>query len=124
MSNRHIYTIICASQQASQVSSDTIDNNSHFEFQNKLGTMGLIHTPRTIYSILNGVYKRQMFLRQEPTTLSAAAATAVSGTPKNTMTIALGPTNPHIYQARLGLFDIDYLGHMNNGMLYGTCNNM
>lgn len=78
--------------------------------------MGLIHTPRTIYSILNGVYKRQMFLRQQPPPPPTTAA--VKGTPKNTMIISLGSNNPHIYQARLGLFDIDYLGHMNNGMLY------
>ena len=76
--------------------------------------MGLIHTPRTIYSILNGVYKRQMFLRQQP----PPPTVAVNRTPKNTITISLGSNNPHIYQARLGLFDIDYLGHMNNGMLY------
>ena len=81
--------------------------------------MGLIHTPRTIYSILNGVYKRQIYLRQQPISPKSTTTTAVvSGTPKNTITIGLGSTNPHIYQARLGLFDIDYLGHMNNGTLY------
>lgn len=81
-----------------------------------IGTMGLIHTPRTMYSILNGVYKRQIFLRQQVPTPTASST--VIGIPKNTMTIGLGQTNPHIYQARLGLFDIDYLGHMNNGMFF------
>jgi hypothetical protein len=75
--------------------------------------MGLIHTPRTIYSIMNGVYKRQLFFRQHPPTSIAS-----NGIPKNTLTVGLEPSNPHIYQARLGLFDIDYLGHMNNGMLF------
>lgn len=26
----------------------------------------------------------------------------------------IGPQNPHIYRARVGLFDVDYVGHMNN----------
>jgi hypothetical protein len=73
--------------------------------------MGLIHTPRTIYSILHGYYKRQVYLRQQlPTTTLSS-----HGVPMNTMIVGIGETNPHVYQARLGLFDIDYLGHMNNG---------
>ncbi len=79
--------------------------------------MGLVHTPRTIYSVLNGVYKRQIFLRQQNPSPIAATATPI-GTPKNTMTIGLEQTNPHLYQARLGLFDVDYLGHMNNGTFF------
>ena len=79
--------------------------------------MGLIHTPRTIYSVLNGVYKRQIFLRQQNPLPTATTATSI-GTPKNTMTIGLEQTNPHLYQARLGLFDVDYLGHMNNGAFF------
>lgn len=32
----------------------------------------------------------------------------------------IGRANPHIYSARLGLFDVDYLGHMNNGEFIHT----
>jgi hypothetical protein len=31
-------------------------------------------------------------------------------------TVGVTEDNKHIYHGRLGLFDIDYLGHMNNGM--------
>jgi acyl-ACP thioesterase len=71
--------------------------------------MGLIHTPRTIYSIVNGLFKRQLLLRAQPPTSSAGIQ------PRNTITTGISEMNPHVYQARLGLLDIDYLGHMNNG---------
>lgn len=58
--------------------------------------MGLIHTPRTIVSICKGLLKR----RREPLETGA---------------VGIGEGNRHVYQARLGLFDVDYLGHMNNG---------
>ena len=58
--------------------------------------MGLIHTPRTIVSICKGLLKR----RREPLDTGAAG---------------IGEGNRHVYQAKLGLFDVDYLGHMNNG---------
>jgi hypothetical protein len=86
--------------------------------------MGLIHTPRTIYSILNGVYKRQLYFRQHPSIpqpspssplISPTPSSSTTAKPTNPITIAFNPSNPHIYQARLGLLDIDYLGHMNNG---------
>jgi len=53
--------------------------------------MGLIHIPRVVYSIAKGLY------RQTPGSL-----------------VGLGPNNPHIYEARAGLFDVDSYGHMNN----------
>ena len=55
--------------------------------------MGLVHTPRVISSVLKGVYRHS------------------SPGPK---TIGFGPQNIHSYYSRLGLFDVDYLGHMNN----------
>ena len=56
--------------------------------------MGLIHTPRALYSIMRGLWKRRM----------EGGSVANAG---------LGADNPHIYTARLGVLDIDYLGHMN-----------
>jgi hypothetical protein len=59
--------------------------------------MGLIHTPRTIASICRGLWNR----RRAPPSASK-------------LIVGVGE-NHHIYRARLGLFDVDYLGHMNNG---------
>jgi acyl-CoA thioesterase FadM len=56
--------------------------------------MVLIHTPRTITSIGRGLLKAR----------KRGAAAGLVG---------IGDT-PHIYQARMGLLDSDYLGHMNN----------
>jgi hypothetical protein len=56
--------------------------------------MGVVHTPRTLISIAKGLWKS----RQDPNARNAAIGI------------------PHIYTARLGVFDVDYLGHMNNGM--------
>jgi acyl-CoA thioesterase FadM len=55
--------------------------------------MGLIHTPRTIVSIAKGLWKRRQGTVDWP---------------------GLGPDKPYVYNARLGLFDVDYLGHLNN----------
>jgi acyl-CoA thioesterase FadM len=56
--------------------------------------MGLVHTPRVAASLVRGLLKR----RNNP-------EASLSG---------LGSKNPHIYRARVGLFDVDYLGHLNN----------
>ena len=56
--------------------------------------MGLVHTPRVLASIARGLMKR----RADPTA-------PMTG---------LGADHPYIYTARAGLFDIDYLGHLNN----------
>ncbi|GAX11997.1 hypothetical protein FisN_8Lh091 [Fistulifera solaris] len=53
--------------------------------------MGLIHTPRVLFSLVKGLVKRQ------------------SSPERN-----VGLTDAHIYTARAGLFDVDYLGHLNN----------
>jgi len=58
--------------------------------------MGLIHTPRVVASIGRGLYKRRM---------------AEGGVPPTK--VGIGEENKHIYKARLGLFDVDYLGHLN-----------
>jgi acyl-CoA thioesterase FadM len=57
-------------------------------------TMGLVHTPRVAASLLRGLLKRR-------------------NNPEASLT-GLGSKNPHIYCARVGLFDVDYLGHLNN----------
>jgi hypothetical protein len=75
--------------------------------------MGLIHTPRTIYSIANGLTKRYWFYRS-----SNGAKAPSSAFLRDPTTVAIGENNHHIYQARLGLLDVDYLGHMNNGMFF------
>lgn len=54
--------------------------------------MGLIHTPRVLFSLVKGLVKRQVYPERN---------------------IGLGDV-PHIYTARAGLFDVDYLGHLNN----------
>lgn len=55
-------------------------------------TMGLVHTPRVIASAAKGFFRGR-------------TSTRVSG---------FSLDEPHIYIARAGLFDVDYLGHMNN----------
>ena len=54
-------------------------------------TMGLVHMPRVIASVAKGMYRG----RQKGSSGFAAQF-------------------PHIYTARVGVFDVDYLGHMNN----------
>jgi acyl-CoA thioesterase FadM len=60
--------------------------------------MGLIHTPRTIAALLKG-YARTRTLPKDQL---------------QSKSVGIGPDNPYIYKARAGLFDVDYLGHMNN----------
>mmetsp|Transcript_12704 Transcript_12704/g.36963 ORF Transcript_12704/g.36963 Transcript_12704/m.36963 type:complete len:211 (+) Transcript_12704:139-771(+) len=55
--------------------------------------MAPIHIPRALASIARGMLKPKS---------------------PNRLLIGLGPENPHIYNSRAGLFDVDYLGHMNN----------
>lgn len=56
--------------------------------------MGLVHTPRVLISLAKGLVKR----RNDP----------------NSSLIGVGSANPYVYKARAGLFDVDYLGHLNN----------
>lgn len=58
--------------------------------------MGLVHTPRVIYSCGRGLWRR---FRSKGTWNPGHG---------------VGPQHAHIYRARVGLFDIDYVGHMNN----------
>jgi acyl-CoA thioesterase FadM len=53
----------------------------------------IIHSPRVIASIVKGLWKRS---------------------PENKYIGFLPGNPPHVYTARAGLFDVDYLGHMNN----------
>lgn len=57
--------------------------------------MGLIHTPRTIYSIAKGAMRKWR---------NGGGQSA----------IGIGADNPHIYTSRVDLFDFDLYGHMNN----------
>lgn len=63
--------------------------------------MVFVHVPRVIYNVGKGLWKRRTMLSRQHSPA--------------TTTVGIGETNKHIYHARLGLFDIDYLGHMNNG---------
>jgi hypothetical protein len=56
-----------------------------------LPEMGLVHVPRVIASVAKGFYRK--------------------GIDKS---VGFGLDNPHIYQARAGLFDVDSFGHVNN----------
>jgi acyl-CoA thioesterase FadM len=58
--------------------------------------MGFIHTPRTLYAVAKGLLNRNN---------NAKLATKPPG---------IGSDNPHIYSAKMGVFDVDYMGHMNN----------
>lgn len=60
--------------------------------------MGIVHIPRTIASCARGYYRRW----SSPLSIEKLAV------------VGIGPNNPHRYQGRVGLFDFDSLGHMNN----------
>ena len=59
--------------------------------------MGLVHTPRVIFTIAKG-------LLTGPGKLSGTKAHPIVGVGENI----------HSYYARAGVFDVDYLGHLNN----------
>lgn len=54
--------------------------------------MGIIHTPRVLATIAKGMMKK----------------------PNSPIRSRIGVIEPHKYFARAGLFDVDYLGHLNN----------
>jgi acyl-CoA thioesterase FadM len=62
--------------------------------------MGLVHTPRVVAAVARGYFRHRMGL-----SLPDGSPATHSG---------FGPSHPHIYHARANLFDVDYLGHMNN----------
>lgn len=55
--------------------------------------MGIVHTPRVIATVARSYLKQSK---------NPAVRTRI------------GLADPHEYQARAGLFDVDYLGHLNN----------
>jgi acyl-CoA thioesterase FadM len=57
--------------------------------------VGLIHTPRTLFHIAKGLAKRR----------ADGASSSLGG---------IGQENPYISEGRAGLFDTDYMMHMNN----------
>ena len=57
--------------------------------------VGIIHTPRTLFAIGKGLAKRR----------SAGKTASLGG---------IGADNPYVSTGRAGLFDTDYLLHMNN----------
>ena len=63
----------------------------YFSLRNS-SAMGLVHTPRAIYSVGRAYMRRKAL----------------------SPTVGLRRDNPHLYTDRAGVFDVDYLGHMNN----------
>ena len=57
--------------------------------------VGIIHTPRTFIAVGKGLARRQ----------SAGASASLGG---------MGAEHPYVSTGRAGLFDTDYLMHMNN----------
>lgn len=70
-----------------------------------VGTMGLVHTPRVIFTIAKGLLTGKGKLSRNIPTNSV---------------LGVGD-NFHSYQARAGVFDVDYLGHMNNASFLAHC---
>ena len=58
--------------------------------------MGIIHTPRVLATIAKGMMKKS----------------------KTENRLGIGFVDPHKYYARAGLFDVDYLGHLNNAAYF------
>jgi hypothetical protein len=73
--------------------------------------MGIIHTPRTLYAVAKGFLSRSRNAKRPAT---AATTTTTTTTTPMSVPAGIGRDNPHLYTARMGLFDVDYLGHMNN----------
>lgn len=61
--------------------------------------MGIVHTPRVIATIAKGMMRQSKSSSKESTT-------------------RLGVVDPYKYYARAGLFDVDYLGHLNNAAYF------
>jgi Thioesterase-like superfamily len=65
----------------------------------------IIHTPRVIASIARGLLRRRSLHPNDSRYVGFPSASGRNGA-------VVG--GPHIYTARAGFFDVDYLGHMNN----------
>jgi len=84
--------------------------------------MTLIHTPRVLWSIGKGLKTNRDILKKVPpaatTTTTTATSTIRDNKNKDQASLLLAgilpDAPPHIYHGRAGLFDVDYLGHMNN----------
>lgn len=69
--------------------------------------MGLLHVPRAMVACARGYYRRKV----------APSATASAAAADNDV-IGISPQHPHIYDGRVGLFDIDGYAHMNNAAYF------
>eukprot|EP00550_Attheya_septentrionalis_P000383 CAMPEP_0198293140 /NCGR_PEP_ID=MMETSP1449-20131203/15806_1 /TAXON_ID=420275 /ORGANISM="Attheya septentrionalis, Strain CCMP2084" /LENGTH=226 /DNA_ID=CAMNT_0043992623 /DNA_START=34 /DNA_END=710 /DNA_ORIENTATION=+ len=71
--------------------------------------MGIVHIPRVVASCVKGAYARRA-------AAAAVAATGTNGTKQDDLvrTIGTSPDNPHVYRARVGLFDVDAFNHLNH----------
>ena len=73
---------------------DGVQQESSLHTTNAAFRMGLVHIPRVIVSLTKGFLKR----RNNP----------------NASSSGLIFDSPHVYHGRAGIFDVDYLGHLNN----------
>jgi acyl-CoA thioesterase FadM len=71
--------------------------------------MGIIHTPRTFFAVARGFWNRSSNAKR-PHAVAGSNSTAQAAV----VPAGIGSAHPHLYTARMGVFDVDYLGHMNN----------
>ena len=94
--------------------------------------MGIIQIPKVITSVAKGYYKRsqQQILKKQTTTtlpkqektfpITTTSSSSSSTSSSNSSILPNsgfgggGYSNPHIYESKCGIFDIDIFGHMNN----------
>ena len=81
--------------------------------------MGIIHTPRVIWSLLNGLRKHRAIGNSINGTISASGIASSPGTtPEKVSGLGLHVNDPHIYHAHVGIFDVDYQGHKTNSSYF------
>mmetsp|Transcript_34108 Transcript_34108/g.82038 ORF Transcript_34108/g.82038 Transcript_34108/m.82038 type:complete len:267 (+) Transcript_34108:368-1168(+) len=79
--------------------------------------MTLIHTPRVLWSIGKGLKTNRDILKKVPPAATPTATAEVNNDADQASLLLSGilpEAPPHLYHGRAGLFDVDYLGHMNN----------
>lgn len=72
--------------------------------------MAILHTPRTLVSIARGFWRKRL-----AATTAAAGKDDVTSRFRGYVPAPDGSSNPFVYQSKPNvLWDLDYLGHMNN----------
>ena len=80
--------------------------------------MGIIHIPRVIAAIARGQYRRRRLVQklqlQDNNNESNTTANQRHVYNQDFVGSGFGLSNPHVYNGRCGILDIDIFGHMNN----------